>query len=164
MQAEVVSTESILASAAEPQDSERSTTPEVEGAGVLTQKREINLLCEGKVVCHAKSTVRASSPKAIDLLQQGFFLGQVMRSMQHIPEFSLQNVNLWETDGCDCLVPCDHVDRDSHDNADSDAGGSDFSATSTRSKMSRRYLVKVDGMECDIEEFFPDRSLFNIGM
>ncbi|EJD43050.1 hypothetical protein AURDEDRAFT_66901, partial [Auricularia subglabra TFB-10046 SS5] len=61
----------------------------------MTQKRVILLLCDRAVVCKATSTVVAKSDRAVDLLEQGFFLGQVLRTLQQIPNFALRDVRLW---------------------------------------------------------------------
>jgi len=153
---------------------------------VLTQKRNINLLVDGVVVCHAQSMVVASSPVAIDLLQRGFFLGQTMRTLQQIPDFQLREVRVWNEktagsnaadvdtglshDACACdaepdrtsNVPSPTCRRTSTtaglqgcSNADQLEGRKPI-----QRHMSRRYTVKVDGMECDIEEHFPNRAFF----
>ncbi|KAH7100462.1 hypothetical protein BKA62DRAFT_245660 [Auriculariales sp. MPI-PUGE-AT-0066] len=128
----------------------------------LTQKRSINLLCDGVVVCHAKSVVVASSPKAMELLKQGYFLGQITRILQQIPQFSLKEVNVWTEVEGGSLVDGTSPSQTTHSTSAGNitADGSQNHVGRVRLRMSRRYNMQIDGLVCDIHEFFPDRTLF----
>ncbi|KZV93871.1 hypothetical protein EXIGLDRAFT_835381 [Exidia glandulosa HHB12029] len=119
--AEVLSTESVFATA----EGDQRALP-------MTQKRVINLLCDGTLVCRATSTVLAKSWHAVELLEQGFFLGQILRTLEQIPQFSLTDVRTWTS-----------VDEGR-----------------TARRLARRYTVTISCLECDIEEEFVDRDLF----
>jgi len=56
----------------------------------ITQRREVHLLCSGKTVCIARSTVTITAQLCERLfLDEKFAIGQMFRKMQTLPQFAL---------------------------------------------------------------------------
>ncbi|KAI6045108.1 hypothetical protein EDC04DRAFT_199003 [Pisolithus marmoratus] len=72
------------------------TSPRLHSASpdcAITQSRRVHLVCAGKVVCIATSTVALTSPVAERLLlDEKFPIGQTIRKLGQCPRFSLLNV------------------------------------------------------------------------
>ncbi|RIB19726.1 hypothetical protein C2G38_2082472 [Gigaspora rosea] len=55
--------------------------------------REVNLICEGKIVCNAISEVIIYDSSVLDLiLNKGVGIGQLFRYLNKLPSFNLQSV------------------------------------------------------------------------
>ncbi|KAI6111977.1 hypothetical protein EDD16DRAFT_1186299 [Pisolithus croceorrhizus] len=71
------------------------TSPRLHSASpdyAITQSRRVHLVCAGKVVCVATSTVTLTSPVAERLLlDEKFPIGQTIRKLGQSPRFSLLN-------------------------------------------------------------------------
>ncbi|EJD37716.1 hypothetical protein AURDEDRAFT_25094, partial [Auricularia subglabra TFB-10046 SS5] len=139
--AEVVSTHTYYSQSED--DKESKSLP-------LTQRRIINLICNGTVVCTATSTIVVHSREVADLFDKGFFIGQVIRQLQKTPSFTLLDVNVRDVE---------------EDSLGSSALSSALSTPSTSSqgrkqRLWRHYKLGIEGLECDIEELFMDRDMF----
>ncbi|KAI0030078.1 hypothetical protein K488DRAFT_72493 [Vararia minispora EC-137] len=100
----------------------------------ITQKREVHLVCKGKTVCVATSTVTLTSPECERLfLDDKYAVGQMFRKMG-----TPANFDLLDTGVC--------VD---------DVTG--------KRELWRRYVLAMPGFECEIVETFPDRDMFTRG-
>lgn len=98
----------------------------------ITQRREVHLLCGGKIACVATSDVTITAPLPEELfLDDKFAIGQMFRKMQTPPAFAL----------LDCGVKVVE-------------GGKDT--------LWRRYTLTTEGFVCDITEVFPDRDMFRL--
>ncbi|KAJ1999155.1 hypothetical protein GGI04_000396 [Coemansia thaxteri] len=65
----------------------------------IAYSRDINLVCNGAVVCSAQSSVELLTPKAADLvIAQGVGIGQLFRYMNVLPTFSLLEAAVSEDD------------------------------------------------------------------
>ncbi|KAJ2174495.1 hypothetical protein EV181_007164 [Coemansia sp. RSA 532] len=61
--------------------------------------RDINLVCNRRVVCSAQSTVELLTCKAVDLVvRQGVGIGQLFRYMNVLPMFRLLEAHLSDED------------------------------------------------------------------
>lgn len=93
----------------------------------ITQRREVHLLCCGKTVCIATSTVTLTAPLCERLfLDEKFAIGQMFRKMQAPPQFALLDCGskiedgkcvLWRrytlsTEGFECDITEVFPDRD----------------------------------------------------
>ena len=93
----------------------------------ITQRREVHLLCGGKTVCIATSTVTITAPLSEWLfLDEKFAIGQMFRTMQRPPQFALFECGsrledgkrvLWRqyalsTEGFECDITEVFPDRD----------------------------------------------------
>jgi hypothetical protein len=93
----------------------------------ITQRREVHLLCSGKTVCIATSTVTITAPLCERLfLDEKFAIGQMFRKMQTPPQFALLECGsrledgkhaLWRrytlsTEGFECDITEVFPDRD----------------------------------------------------
>jgi len=88
-----------------------------------------------KVACIATSTVTITSPEAAKFfLDEKYPIGQTFRVLGRVAEFKLLEV--------------------------STSRAAQESGEVTRESLRRRYTLRTDGFECDIEEVFPDRSMF----
>ncbi|EJD42193.1 hypothetical protein AURDEDRAFT_115164 [Auricularia subglabra TFB-10046 SS5] len=148
IEAEVVSTHTSYSSSPDGDDKEDGKTLP------LTQRRVINLLCNGTVVVTATSTIVVHSREIANLFDKGYFIGQVIRTLQQTPSFNLLDVQVQEI-----VEPAPFADLDA---ADSDSGGSGTSTPSRiRQRLWRQYKLCVEGLECNIEELFLDREMFH---
>lgn len=97
----------------------------------ISQKREVHLICNRKTVCIATSTVTITDPRIEELfLDEKFAIGQMFRKMGTQAEFA--------------LLEC----------------GTSVDAITGKDKIWRRYILAMEGFECDIIEVFPDREMF----
>ncbi|KAI8319638.1 hypothetical protein GQ54DRAFT_264975 [Martensiomyces pterosporus] len=65
----------------------------------IRYNRNINLVCNGTVVCSAQSTVDILTRKAADLvINQGVGIGQLFRTMNVLPTFALIEAHLSDKD------------------------------------------------------------------
>lgn len=104
------------------------------------QKRQVNLLCEGRALCYATSAVRITNAQCAELfLQEGYAIGQIFRKLGAVPQFELIEAGLI---------------------GDEDV---EYKTLKDKRKMWRRYTLKIDGFEADIVEVFPDRDMFTLG-
>ncbi|KAF9964495.1 hypothetical protein BGZ70_006377 [Mortierella alpina] len=56
-------------------------------------QREVNLLCNNKIVCNAKSRVLIQDPKIYDLVvKNGVGIGQIFRYLDRLPSFELHGL------------------------------------------------------------------------
>ena len=93
----------------------------------ITQRREVHLLCSGKTVCVATSTVTITAPLCERLfLDEKFAIGQMFRKLQTPPQFALLECGcrledgrrvLWRrytlsTEGFECDITEVFPDRD----------------------------------------------------
>ncbi|THH09907.1 hypothetical protein EW145_g1696 [Phellinidium pouzarii] len=115
-----------------------------------TQKRQVHLVCAGRTVCIATSSVTITSPRYAHLfLVEGYAIGQIFRKMEDIPAFELLDVGLVsDLDDSDCIDSIEKIGGDS---------------SKEKRKLWRRYTLKVKGFFADIVEVFPDRSMFTRG-
>ncbi|KAF9160866.1 hypothetical protein DFQ26_005116 [Actinomortierella ambigua] len=69
-----------------------------EDASVMARyHREVNLLCESKVVCNAKSQVLVSDKEIYDLVaNKGVGIGQIFRYLDRLPSFDLHGLGRTE--------------------------------------------------------------------
>jgi len=92
-----------------------------------------------RVVCIATSVVRITSePAAQRFLDEKYAIGQVFRILGRVADFHLLEVNT------------------SQGNTEIGTPGKEY--------IRRKYLLKTDGFECEIEEVFPDRAMFSPSM
>ncbi|KZV85280.1 hypothetical protein EXIGLDRAFT_841582 [Exidia glandulosa HHB12029] len=154
IEAEVVSTSTYYADAHESASDSEKTLP-------MTQRRVINLVCNGTVVCTATSTIVVNSRDVANLFDQGFFIGQVVRTLQQTPKFTLLDVNVKEIEeaGVTPAAPA----SDSGDSSDGELSSGASTPSKRKQRLWRRYMLGVDGLECDIEEEFLDREMFTGG-
>jgi len=60
-------------------------------------QREVNLLCNNKVVCNAKSQVRIKDQEVHDLVvKKGVGIGQIFRYLDRLPSFELHGLGRTE--------------------------------------------------------------------
>lgn len=98
----------------------------------ISQKREVHLVCSRKTVCVATSTVTITDPYIEEIfLDERYAIGQVFRKMGAQAEFA--------------LLEC----------------GTSVDAITGKDKIWRRYILAMEGFECDIIEVFPDREMFS---
>ena len=70
----------------------------------ITQRREVHLLCGGKIACIATSDVTVTAPLPERLfLDEKFAIGQMFRKMQTPPQFALLDCGVKDEDGKDTL-------------------------------------------------------------
>ncbi|EPQ50436.1 hypothetical protein GLOTRDRAFT_82351 [Gloeophyllum trabeum ATCC 11539] len=99
----------------------------------ITQDRQVQLLCSGRIVCVATSRVVLTSPECERLfLDEKFAIGQLFRHMRVSPRFTLLDVQ------------------------------TRVNARGKR-ELERRYMLEAEGVSCDITELFPDRDMFVLG-
>ncbi|VDC03371.1 unnamed protein product [Peniophora sp. CBMAI 1063] len=97
----------------------------------VTQEREVHLVCRGRTVCVATSTITLSSALCEGLfLDDKFAVGQMFRKLGQPPKFELLDAG---------------AGRDEH---------------TGRRTLWRRYTLSTEGFHCDIVEAFPDRDMF----
>ncbi|KAF8629089.1 hypothetical protein AX15_003581 [Amanita polypyramis BW_CC] len=107
----------------------------------IIQRRQVNLLCAGKVVCTATSTVRIASPECAHLfLEEKYAIGQVFRRLSKVPAFELLDV------GAGTYPRTTETEAISTDDPDD--------------KLWRKYKLAVPEFECEILELFPSREMF----
>ncbi|KAF9442638.1 hypothetical protein P691DRAFT_681034, partial [Macrolepiota fuliginosa MF-IS2] len=112
----------------------------------IIQTRQVHLVCSGKIVCTATSTVRISSPSAAHyFLVENCAIGQMFRCINKIPRFELQNVGIgsYSCDDPEVVSWCPASDPD----AESEG-------------LWRKYRLIAEGFVCEIVEVFPDRGMF----
>ncbi|KZV82051.1 hypothetical protein EXIGLDRAFT_844089 [Exidia glandulosa HHB12029] len=126
----------------------------------LTQRRVVNLLCGTTVVCQATSTIVVSSREVADLFDQGYFIGQVVRKLQQTPAFNLLSVGVKDIDDTPGS-PASDSDSELSDSSVSGSTGS--SSSSSKQRLWRKYVLRIEGLECNIEEIFVDRDMFLSG-
>ena len=101
----------------------------------------MHLLCGGKIVCTATSTVHAASPECAHLfLEEKYAIGQVFRRLTKAPAFELLAIGVGpypKALGMEA-VPAD------------DSGG----------ELWRKYKLAIPEFECEILEVFPSREMF----
>lgn len=124
----------------------------------MTQRRIINLVCGGNVVCTATSTIVVHSRDVADLFDQGYFIGQVVRTLQQTPKFTLLDVSVREVEEPLASPPA----SDSGESADGELSGAS-TPSRRKQRLWRRYMLGVEGLECNIEEEFLDREMFLMG-
>ncbi|KAF9447356.1 hypothetical protein P691DRAFT_793579 [Macrolepiota fuliginosa MF-IS2] len=113
----------------------------------IIQKRRVHLVCSGKVVCTATSTIHIISPSAAYLfLVENYAICQVFRRMEREPKFQLLDVG---------IGPC-HFERTAKAAATDD--------TSISKDLWRRYCLDMPSFSCEIVEVFPDRRMFRCGV
>jgi len=96
----------------------------------IKQTRQVKLVCEGRTVCIATSSVSISNPTVERLfLNEKYAIGQCYRKMNQECEFALLEV----------------VTGTSRDG---------------KRMLRRRYTLHGGGLDCDIVELFPDRDMF----
>ncbi|KAI5124268.1 hypothetical protein M0805_005117 [Coniferiporia weirii] len=118
-------------------------------ASPAVQKRQVHLVCNGRTVCVATSSVTITSPRCAQLfLQEGYAIGQIFRKMGVVPTFELLEAGLVD-------------DLDDADNADTFEKLGNGSRR--EKKIWRRYTLKTEGFFADIVEVFPDRGMFTRG-
>ena len=110
----------------------------------IVQQRQVDLMCAGKVVCTATSTVRIASPECARLvLEEKYAVGQVFRRLAKPPMFELLAVGM----GC----------------YDPETGGKSAGVARIQdasNQIWRKYRLATPEFECDILEVFPSRSMF----
>ncbi|KAF9928915.1 hypothetical protein BGZ75_005069 [Mortierella antarctica] len=68
-------------------------TPDDDPAVIARFQREVNLLCNNKIVCNAKSRVLIKDPKVYDLVvKNGVGIGQIFRYLDRLPSFELHGI------------------------------------------------------------------------
>jgi len=108
----------------------------------IVQKRQVHLLCEGRTVCVATSSVTITSPECARLfLEEKYAIGQLFRTLGTAPKFALLKIGTGEgnSDGFK---------------------GAQKNEQGHSTKLWRKYTLDVDGVACEITEVFPDRELF----
>ncbi|KAG9035315.1 hypothetical protein FS837_001988 [Tulasnella sp. UAMH 9824] len=96
----------------------------------VTQVRQVNLLCEGQIVCVCVSTIKMSSVYTAGLfLDEHIAIGQMYRTLGRTPTFTLTNIGV-----------------------EGPKGGVQ--------QLWREYTLSAEGFECQIKETFPDRRMF----
>jgi hypothetical protein len=111
-----------------------STSPDTP----IMQERQIHLVCMGKIVCVATSTVRITSPECARLvLEEKYGIGQVFRRIAKVPGFDILAVGV----GPSPKAP-GKEDKQAND------------------QLWRKYRVGVPEFECEILEVFPSREMF----
>ncbi|PVG04586.1 hypothetical protein CPB86DRAFT_692667 [Serendipita vermifera] len=124
--------------------------------GPITQHRKVHLLSAPKslrtdklvngsspkptaherVLCIATSCVRITSEIAAQkFLDEKYAIGQVFRILGRVADFTLLEVS-------------------------TDLGNEEVGRPGTE-YLRRRYLLKTEGFECEIDEVFPDREMFS---
>lgn len=113
-----------------------TTSPDASNPGPIIQSRQVHLLCGSRVVCIATSTVRITSPECARLfLKEKYAIGQVFREVKKAPRFELISVG-------------------------SGAENEMAKVEVGKRKLWRKYLLEIEGFECEILEVFPDREMF----
>jgi len=116
-----------------------TTSPKDSNPGPTIQSRQVHLLCGSRVVCKATSTVRITSPECARLfLKEKYAIGQVFREVGKVPRFELVSVG----------------SGPENDTAKVEVG---------KRQLWRKYLLDIEGFECEILEVFPDREMFVLG-
>ena len=70
----------------------------------MTQRREVHLLCGGKIACIATSDVTITAPLPERLFfDEKYAIGQMFRKMQSPPQFALLDCGVKVEDGKDTL-------------------------------------------------------------
>ncbi|KAF9946024.1 hypothetical protein BGZ72_000755 [Mortierella alpina] len=68
-------------------------TPDDDPAVIARFQREVNLLCNNKIVCNAKSRVLIKDQKVYDLVvKNGVGIGQIFRYLDRLPSFELHGL------------------------------------------------------------------------
>ncbi|KAG9320242.1 hypothetical protein KVV02_002932 [Mortierella alpina] len=68
-------------------------TPDDDPAVIARFQREVNVLCNNKIVCNAKSRVLIKDPKVYDLVvKNGVGIGQIFRYLDRLPSFELHGI------------------------------------------------------------------------
>ncbi|TFK60443.1 hypothetical protein BDN72DRAFT_805695 [Pluteus cervinus] len=102
----------------------------------LVQTRQVHLLCAGRIVCTATSTVRISSPQCANLfLEEKFAIGQMFVELRRVPCFELIDVGTRPRPGGLAWSLDDH-------------------------EIWRKYKLSIPDFECEILEVFPSRRMF----
>ncbi|KIL65498.1 hypothetical protein M378DRAFT_162118 [Amanita muscaria Koide BX008] len=110
----------------------------------VIQQRKVNLMCAGKVVCTATSTVRIASPECATLvLEEKYAIGQVFLRLAKSPAFELVTVGMGPSRevGLDAKMSADHGHHEGK-------------------QLWRKYRLTIPEFECDILEVFPSREMF----
>ncbi|KLO17928.1 hypothetical protein SCHPADRAFT_993925 [Schizopora paradoxa] len=108
----------------------------------IVQRRQVHLLCQGRTVCVATSSVTITSPECAHLfLDEKYAIGQLFRAVGKVPKFSLLKVG---------HGPAEETQRQKCEREDEDGP----------TTLWRRYTLEVEGFGCDIVEVFPDREMF----
>ncbi|KAL5531699.1 hypothetical protein ACEPAG_4576 [Sanghuangporus baumii] len=119
-----------------------------------TQKRQVHLICDDRMVCIATSSVTITSPLCAKLfLQEGYAIGQIFRKLGVVPEFELLEAGLVG----------DGEHEHEHDDTDVLDEKARLGADHGKRKIWRRYTLKIEGFAADILEVFPDREMFTRG-
>lgn len=116
------------------------------------------------MVCTATSTITVTSSEVAALFDQGYFIGQVVRKMHQTPAFKLLDVGLKTFEVPPSLASGPGSDSDGELSDSSGSGSSTSSSLSpTKQRLWRKYVLGIDGLECNIEEVFVDRDMFLTG-
>ncbi|KAG0203353.1 hypothetical protein BGX28_004350 [Mortierella sp. GBA30] len=75
------------------ENTEVPLSPDEDPAVIARFQREVNLLCNNKVVCNAKSRVLIKDQKVHDLVvKNGVGIGQIFRYLDRLPSFELHGL------------------------------------------------------------------------
>jgi hypothetical protein len=112
----------------------------------VLQTRQVNILCSGRLVCKATSTVRITCPTSARLfIGEKYAIGQVFRELGKIPRFELIAVGVGES-------------------TSGEVGKLPSLESLKRHELWRQYKVDCEGFECEILEIFPTREMFRRGI
>ncbi|KAF9447504.1 hypothetical protein P691DRAFT_731330 [Macrolepiota fuliginosa MF-IS2] len=115
----------------------------------IIQTRQVHLVCSGKIVCTATSTVRITDPTVAHFfLVENYAIGQMFRRIEKLPGFELVSVGIGP-------YPCEDPDVASW----SPASNPD----SETEELWRKYKLMAPDFGCEIVEVFPDRDMFISG-
>lgn len=115
-----------------------------------TQKRQVHLVCAGRTVCIATSSVTITNELYAHLfLEEGYAIGQIFRKTGAVPDFALLSAGL--------VADIDDGDLENI------FAGQAKEDDAKKTKLWRRYTLSVEGFSCDIVEAFPDRTMFTRG-
>lgn len=116
----------------------------------IVQLRQVRLVCEGKTVCTAASTVRMKSPQSARLfLQAQLAIGQMFKELGSLPKFELSDVGFEDT----------YFSRAQHVQEHGSLLGREDD-DQLNDNLWRNYRLSVPCFETDILEVFPSREMF----
>ncbi|KAF8644750.1 hypothetical protein AX16_008294 [Volvariella volvacea WC 439] len=129
----------------------------------LIQTRQVHLLCAGKIVCTATSTVKISSPRCAHLfLEEKYAIGQMFTELGRVPAFELLDVGLRFGKDSGVVGPGCGGEKGGNGGG-AGAGRSTFVLGSRDEELWRKYRLAVPDFECEILEVFPSRAMFADG-